>query len=348
MLKRSCKEDNVKKVAILTIVSQNYGNRLQNYALQEIIKKKGFEVETIRRNKNSMIYNIKNIIHLFLKTNSSTKFWLFNKKITWSKHVIGECNLKTLNNHYDFFVVGSDQVWNPHYSFVGSELDFLTFTPSNKRIAYAASFGVDVVPDNKVELYKTWLSDFNKISVREYEGAKIIKHLCEKEVEVVLDPTLLLAADDWRKIYCPPIHTRDDYILVYSVDKMGIELKQQVEELQKSKTVINVKEIANGYNCPIGPAEFLFLIDHASLLLTDSFHGTVFAILFHTPFRIFKRPGIDMSSRMKSLLKMAGIEEQQFDDDIWGKVDNKIEELRNYSLKFLYNALELSDSKNMG
>lgn len=293
----------MKKVAIITINSQNYGNRLQNYALQTVLEKLGCEVTTLNRDLShiSFSYKLRNYIHYIWKTNKTTNFFKFDKLIKWSNNVYNS-NLDQLNKEYDFFVAGSDQIWNPYYAFTGTELDFLTFTSTNKKIAYAASFGVSELPEEKIYEFQKKLYGFEKISVREDAGAKIIENLTEKKVPVVLDPTMLLNVEHWRKLEKRPIKmTNEKYTLVYCVESMSDELKIKVEQEKKKGLVLEIKKFENK-EWAIGPAEFIYLIDHADKLITDSFHGTVFSILFHTPFVICKRDGINMNSRIDTLL----------------------------------------------
>lgn len=329
-----------KRIAIITIVSQNYGNRLQNYALQMVLRGLGYEVITLRRNAAdvSIVYKVKNYLHYIWRTNNTTQFFRFNKRIKWSRAVY-TTNLNELNGKYDYFITGSDQVWNPYYSFTGTDLDFLTFTETDKRIAYAASFGVAELPEEKVHDFSSKLEGFEKISVREDAGADIIKTLSGKVAEVVLDPTMLLTAEQWRKIEKrPPNMPNGKYTLVYSVESMSEELRCAVEKEKEKGLVVDVREI-DGKESAVGPSEFIYLIDNAEKMITDSFHGTVFSILFHTPFVIYNRNGINMNSRLETLLNSFelnnGITAERFCN-----VDIILDKKRQKSLRFLKNALE--------
>lgn len=330
----------MKKIAIVTINSQNYGNRLQNFALQFILENLGYDITTLKRQNYdwSFKFKLKNYLHYIWKTNNTTQFFKFNKLIKWSKGIYSN-NFKYLNNKFDYFIAGSDQVWNPVYSFTGTELDFLTFAESNKRIAYAASFGVSKIPTEKVNEYKNKLEGFEKISVREDAGATIIQKLNGKQVPVVLDPTMLLTANQWRKIEKKPSNMPSGkYTLVYSVESMSDELKRIVNEERKKNLVIDVKKML-GKEFAVGPAEFLYLIDHADKILTDSFHGTVFSILFHTPFVICNRDGINMNSRIETLLNTCELSEE-ITEDSFANADKILELKRKESIQFLKNALE--------
>lgn len=332
----------MKKVGIVTIVSGNYGNRLQNYALQTVLHDMGYDVSTIRRADTSILLIIKNYIHYLWHTNDSTQFFKFDKKIKWSKNSWDErSQLSKLSNQYDYFVAGSDQIWNPYYTFTGTELDFLTFVEDKRRIAYAASFGVSSLPSDKAAKYIGRLRDFSKISTREDAGADIVFSLTGKRVPVVLDPVLLLEAERWRKVAKKPRNMpKGPYTLVYSVESMSEELKNAVEEEKKDHQVLEISQL-DEIGCSVGPAEFLYLIDHADKLLTDSFHGTAFSVLFHTPFYIYRRDGHNMSSRMDTLLSTVELKDvSEFSQTVFDRSDMLLKKKRLESIDFLRDALE--------
>ena len=301
----------MKKIGIVTIESFNLGNRLQNYALQEILKNMGFQVETIRRSSEEENI-LKRIMQEVLQTKRA-KFRAFDKLINKSKWFATKDEApKEMCNEYDYFIAGSDQVWNPYYDFVG-KTNFLEFAKHEQKIAYAASFGVSELPEEAKKRYKDWLDDFKNIAVRENAGADIIEDLINKDVSVVLDPTLMLNAENWRSLEKKPKNVpKTKYILVYSVEGMSENMKEVIEEKKKTYEVVDIRQkLKNGHEWAVGPAEFLYLVDHASELYTDSFHGTVFSILFHTKFRIFERDGINMNSRIETLLEKTGLKEEQ-------------------------------------
>lgn len=331
----------MKKIGIITIESFNLGNRLQNYALQNILENMGYQVETIRRNKPVIGRDkIKRSTKILLQTimqSKGAKFRLFDSKINKSKFYASANQAPIdLTNQYDYFVAGSDQIWNPYYDFVGS-VDYLYFAKAEQKIAYAASFGVSEFPDEKKEELKEYLKDFKYISVREDAGAQIIKELTGRDVPVVLDPTLMLSVNAWRKMEHKPRNMPSgEYVLVYSVDKMSKEFVAEVEKEAVTNKIVNVREIqANGHEWAVGPAEFLYLVDHAKMIYTDSFHGLVFAILFHTKFKVFGRDGIQMSSRIDTLMEKTGLKTS----DSFEQADQYVVALRRKSKQFLAEAL---------
>ena len=223
----------MKKIGIITITDYvNYGNRLQNYATQEILKSYGFYVETIKNipktekidNVEFTKYRLKNalklspytlILKFIEKINEKinykkyiraqklkeTSFREFSKKyITESSYVISESYIpEKFDEKFDYFVVGSDQIWNPNLR-KGSSFDFIQFAPKGKRIALAPSFGVSIIPDEYKDLYSKWLNEMNFLSIREQKGADLINKLCGRSAEVLIDPTLMLTKQQWLEI----------------------------------------------------------------------------------------------------------------------------------------------------
>lgn len=345
------------KVAIVTIESQNYGNRLQNYALQEILKDLGIDVFTLHRfpTKNSFADKIMLFLKALLKT-KSYRFYHFNKQIKYGKEIVGKDSFPSnLSTQYDYFVAGSDQIWNPYYEYYGGECDFLEFADNKQKISYAASFGVSEIPNERKEEYQKFLSEFNKISVREKEGSDIVMELTGKEANIVLDPTLMINADKWRKCSkyeaCIP---DNPYCFVYSLGEKNDFFVDKLENIKQDLKIFDIgKTTKYGRNLPIGPSEFLYAIDNAEVVLTDSFHATVFSILFHKDVWVFERPGINMSSRITSLAKMFECD-KNFDkhgtlhmcvNSDYKIFDKILEKERINSLKFLYDAFEMERRK---
>lgn len=159
---------------------------------------------------------------------------------------------KDLNDRYDYFIAGSDQIWNP--SFVDLKNEFLQFADRNKRIAYAASFGVSEIPADKVEIVKKGLEGIDYISVREQAGSKIVKDLTGRDVPVLVDPTLLLTSEEWEKVMERPVWYRDEkYILVYFLSKLPDKIKKDIQNLaEKYKLkIVDLMDKENiDYYCP--------------------------------------------------------------------------------------------------
>lgn len=319
----------MKKVGILTINdNNNYGNRLQNYAVQKILEKYEIIPETIinttRLHKNNskiksflrnIKFNIKNYINPRRKYFSE-----FNNNITFSKIRINSKSIpKKLDKKYEFFVTGSDQVWNQNLKHF-SGIDFLTFTSPEKKIAFSASIGVTELNDGQKEVMNQNLKDFFKISVREISAKEIINSIIpEKNVEVLIDPTMMLSAKEWDKVAKEPkqFNGLNDkkYILNYFLGTLSENRKSEIERIAKENDcfVINILD-KNDPFYKTGPSEFLYLEKNAFLICTDSFHSSVFAILYNRPFVIFDRDQkvVSMNTRLDTLLSMFKLKNRKF------------------------------------
>lgn len=341
----------MKKVGILTINDySNYGNRLQNYASQEIIKELGYEVETVvniskpkSRIEERSINKVERI-HKFISLPFNDKVFLIKEKINnkvyskkinkareikeekfrdFTKKHIFETNYcisdesipEDLNDKFDFFITGSDQVWNPIYR-CGSKIDFLQFADKKKRIAYSPSFGISSIPEVYVEDYKCWLKEFEFLSVREEAGARIIKKLTDRDAEVLLDPTMMLSKEKWMSISNQSrFKPKEKYILTYFLGKLGNEYKKVINRVAKlyDFKVINLGSTRDLDLFSSDPSEFIDYINSSSIFFTDSFHGVVFSIIFEKPFIVCDRVenGVSMSSRIDTLLNKFNLDSRK-------------------------------------
>lgn len=351
--------EQMRKIAILTLNGYfNYGNRLQNFALQEVLKSMEFEVETIiisnkPQNKsyslkkrisdtfkkspmeiyNRIKYKIKRQKKQFLSRYRTRTFKEFTLDyIKETDYSISDKELPdNLSARYDYFVAGSDQVWNPSYNY-GSSIYFLTFTEKHKRITYAPSFGVSEIKPEFIERYREWISDIDRISVREDVGAKIIKDLTGKEVPVLVDPTLLLSREKWLTIAKEASNKpKEKYLLTYFLGGLPAQYKEQLKNIAKENKleVINMGDIKEKDTYRTGPREFIDYINSCSLMCTDSYHGLVFSILFEKPFIVFERANsMNMYSRINTLL-------DKFDFNS-RKVENVLSEENVFTIDFKY------------
>lgn len=354
----------MKRVGILTINdNDNYGNRLQNYAVQEYLKKNNYIVETITNRKGIIGKNIVNEkIKIFIKRffpqrkfKRITCFNRFNKNIDFSKIYIDLNNVPTnLTDKYDYFFTGSDQVWNPTFGRM-SDIDFLTFASKEKRNSFSASFGINKIPEEMKEYYKDKLNNMKNISVREDSGKEIIKELTGRtDVEVLVDPTMLLSSDEWDKVARRPKQLKTDkYILNYFLGEMSEECKEEINRIavQNECQVINILNPKDSFY-ETGPSEFLYLEKNAFLVCTDSFHSSVFSIIYDTPFIVFernKKGEIPMNSRIETLLSKFHLEDRKFQGKItqqlltanYKEAKEILEVEKEKSIQFLREALEL-------
>ena len=354
----------MKKIAIFTLTNENnFGNRLQNYAVQEILKKNNIKVETVSNQlniygRNYIIKKIKDIIKKFLffvpKYVRTNNFIKFNKKyVKFSKYHIDKNHIpKELSHKYDYYITGSDQVWNPNFS-GRSDIDFLTFVPKEKRNAFSASFGISEIPEEHKERYKKNLSQMNLISVRENRAKEIIEELTGRtDVEVLLDPTMLLIPEEWDKVSKKPKKLKTNkYILNYYLGELTEDRKKIITDIAKKNNckIINLMDKSEPLYVS-GPSEFLYLVKNAFLVCTDSFHGAVFSIIYNTPFVIFERKdsNVKMNSRLDTLLSKFNLEYRKFNGNIekevfdcnYQKIDNILTEERKKSQEFIKKVLE--------
>jgi len=324
------------KAAIMTITDgQNYGNRLQNYALQMFLNEMGISAETVHNVINRVdehCFKTRVLRFLLLcrariigKKNAEYQIMRYirfrrfkDKYIQKSRFTLNsEDNLpEGFQQYYDFFITGSDQVWHPKWR--GSAVDFLTFAPEHKRVSYAASFGVTNISEGQKKMYAQWLAGIKHLSVREPSGAKLIQELTGRTDSVVsLDPTFLLSASQWEAFAKEPkfLHINKPYILKYSLGAFTHEEESFLNTCTTEKPLIDITDKNSpAYMCD--PTEFLWLILNCDLLCTDSFHGTVFSLIFQKPFIIFQRAikGTDdsMYTRIENLLDLFDIHDREF------------------------------------
>lgn len=216
----------------------------------------------------------------------------------------------------------------------------------------AASFGVDKIPEKWVDKYKAGLIDFKALSVREDKAVDIVKNTIGITCHKVLDPTMLLERAEWDKIKKMPTKINGkNYILTYFLGGRTREVEKVIYRYAKltDSAVINLQD----YNTPyytVGPDEFVGLISKAKMVLTDSFHATVFSIIYEKPFVVYDRQGSGkkMGSRLSSLLEMCGLNDRRasaLDEKMLLQVDYTnarlaIQKEKVHSLKYLNEAIQ--------
>lgn len=333
--------------------NNNYGNRLQNYAVQVAINKLGIESYTIENypymnsRKKYFLRKIKNIgFNKFYSNNPvrREKFREFNNNILYYKR---RYNPYLRFPDLDYVLVGSDQVWNPEFGL--DEATNLSTVPPRKRIAFSASFGVDFI-EKKSEKLLLELTKFKCISVREKRGAEILKDCFGIEAQVLIDPTLLLSKKEWDIVAKKPDDFLEEkYILTYFLSPMSEKAKQVLQENQGKLKLVELSG-KDGSGMNVGPSEFLYLFSHAELILTDSFHACVFSFIYEKPFVVFDRNWTkqSMNSRINTLLGNfslerkyinSGLENHVFEHD-YAKGYRQLEIERKKAIEFLKKAFE--------
>lgn len=304
----------MNRIAIITLYGEtNYGNRLQNYAIYRYLTEMGFSCETLVLQKpQTLNAKLKNAVRrLLCKTivknkdqNRVNSFSRFTKKYIPTRKVSSGYDLEKLSQEYDYFVVGSDQVWNPCFGGFSGYFDemFLTFVPKEKRVCLSPSFGVSSIPEEWKETFANALNGFDQISVREKDGVHIIKELTGKSATCLIDPTMLFNGDDWNLLANIP--KESNYIFTYFLGECPEGM------LPKDKKIVDVLDKTSGKYYAYNPSDFLGYIRNADAVYTDSFHACVFAILFDRPFCVLERvDGYNsMSSRIQSLFEEFEIE----------------------------------------
>ena len=320
----------MKKAGIITIYGyyENYGNRLQNYAVQEILKKCGIDAETIiyvsRKTDAPKIEFNQERLDSFQKFNDKIKFYPYKLQAFEEPE-------ENYGKDLDYFVIGSDQIWNFTFKRIFSPRVFADFSTSQKKVAFSASIGVDYTPDKQSEEYKIFKDNLEKIdylSVREDAAKRIVKEISNRDdVTVLVDPTMLLTKEEWEAIMEKPKYlTAENYILKVFLGDTSPEENAELERIAKEHhcEIIDVCDEKSPYfGC--GPAEFLYLEKNAFLVATDSFHSCVFSILFETPFVVFKREDAklqSMHSRIETLLYTFNLEYRLFNKTITDEILN--------------------------
>lgn len=307
------------KIGVVTIhdTSGNFGNKLQNYAVVKTYEKLGLECHTIATEGKSKRIKLF-IYYLWRLIVKRESFWgrivrlknfdIFDQYLNYDTSLLKGKSLDS----YDVFSIGSDQVWNPNFFIYDKKrkyYHFLSFAGEKKKVCFAPSIGLEQLPTQWKEWFKKYLMTFEYISVREKEGAKIIKELTGKDAEVLIDPTLMLDASEWTEVAKRPNGVEFDkpYMVVYFLggrdDKIENDIKIYAKENNLSIYYLGDATQKNIYYA--GPSEFLYFIQHSKLVVTDSFHGCVFSFLFDRPFLLYDRIGghADMMSRQKTLFE---------------------------------------------
>ncbi len=341
-----------------TSFANNYGAVLQCYALCEQLKKWGYDPRVINYsyvNNNRTITTSAQAN----RTLSSKLSYIFSSDVGFLQKIQYRLNRKNrsqmergfvnfykkyLRFHsdnpetfeqlkenppaYPFFITGSDQVWNPIIH--GNQNDpgcFLQFSPdSSKRIAYAPSFGIKNYPEGLYQTLKEYIDTFDFISVREKEGAEFVEKACGTRPQIVLDPTLMADPDVYAPISEMDITLPKHYILCYRFGKMPYSEKiikyiSKKLRLPVIELPLSIESYMKGSKLcyDIDPSRFIGAIKGAELVLTDSFHCTVFSILTHTPFYTFLRQSPkdknNMNGRMVELLSKLGLSDRLISPD---------------------------------
>ena len=288
----------MKKIGIITIQSVvNYGNRLQNYAVEQLIKQRGFSVETIRISDPALwtkIYIKAFLSRLSIKMYNKNQgkrtnnFLLFNKRYLNIK-VLNSNKARDYFSEFSYIILGGDQLWAPGNQDYGiNGYRFGSMVEPNRRIPFAVSFGSDRLPKDYLLSIKPWINQLQYLSIRENSGADIIQNITHKKADVLLDPVFGLNIHEWDKI-CDSFECEEkNYALSFFLSDCSQEVSKEIKKIADKKALIDINDF-NGKYSQVGPDRFIGLIKYSDIVFTDSFHCAAFSIIFNKPFIVFQR-----------------------------------------------------------
>lgn len=343
------------KIGIITVhKSPNYGACLQAYALWKYMEQQGNDCEIIdlyrpyqedyvpskrfqlMRQNTSFASRCKKAVKKMLgikkrkvgklfSDNAKLKFDEFNSQIKYSRTYKGIDELYAAPPIYDLYVSGSDQLWNPTQPYC-LEPFFLTFVPNGgKKISYATSIGITDLTDEEKRKFKDWLSSYDAISVREFQAKKLLESFITDHVICqVPDPTFLLDVEEWKRLAVNP-NIKGKYILLFTLQWSPV-LVEYCKRLNAESglqlvvlTQIQPQYTDGGYT-PVtdaGPKEFIGYIANAEMVITNSFHCTVFSIITGANnFYTYIAPSNNLGSRITDLLDIFSLDNHLLSSDL--------------------------------
>lgn len=354
----------------------NYGAELQAFALQKKLNLLGYDAEVVDLEKETGVLEgswntyrdaVKNRYRQFGLLKGTLKLlelirdkWALRQSIRANaekiaeRHQIFERFFNDYIRHssqfytldevraadrlpYDVLIAGSDQIWNYRQT---NYLDVFFLMMADrwkaKKIAYAASFSVSSIPEDKQAMYRRYLDNLDVISVRESTGVNIVKACSGRMASLVLDPTLLFNREEWIRFVGIDDYLPEDkrYVVIYTLS--GSHYIYALAKKIAHKLGVEVINIRLGFNhvkgdegiihiTDAGPREFVTIFSHAAYVITDSFHGTAFSINFNIPFTTLLNPASSLNARALSILKLTGTESRLIYDDGTGKEPASLE-----------------------
>lgn len=330
-----------KSITIVTLNDpENYGNRLQNYALMQMLRRYGTVYTAfcagfrplpacIARVFHPGVQWIKRILSGIRRGNLLVRIRHHRKCVSFTKHYVPDSyesidvinGVRPSKHITDWYVFGSDQIWNYHSVqnkdrlrcfalYLGSFLPF-----QSKALSYAASIGVSSEPSTAVQgMFKKYLPNFAAISVREFRGKEIIQQMTGLRADVVLDPTLMLSSEQWLKITEGFVPESDRYVLTYFLGHPSEEQEKLIQEYahQHGCRIRRILDLRDSETYIAGPQDFVELFAKAQYVFTDSYHACCFSIIFRRQFTVYNRSGFrttrNMNSRMDTLSQLFELE----------------------------------------
>lgn len=357
------------KIGIITFHwATNYGAVLQAYALQTYLAQYGHDVKVIdyipytfeKKLVNCFItkqpWRIPSNLLEYLKELKLNAFR--TKHLNLSRRYHSAEDLQRNPPTYDVYICGSDQIWNPSFTAVGEgkiTLNyFLDFGPANvTRVAYAASFGCNQYPEDLLRCVAPVVSKFNAVSVRENSGCQIAYKMGVANVSLMPDPTLLLQANDYEGLLLSPRKIKNNYSFFYALHAG----QETIKEIKNYFSNHLRRHIIDAGSQRIGIEDWLTFIKNSDFVVTNSYHGVVFSIIFRKPFIAVPVEGVmsGMNDRIYTLLekiglqvRMLGCQDENRINDIltqtieWEEVDKRIASLRKEAFLFFEKGLNNS------
>ena len=391
----------MKRLAILTLVFNNYGTRLQSYALCRVLNNlfpNNVSVEVINTegawsNRSNVLkyvigrsfksYGLKAFRHIY----DVFKFILYRRKMMKADH---SAELKKRNASferiisvipyssfysfddirknklptYDAYLVGSDQVWNG-IKVGNQDIYMLDFVKGCKGLTYAASFGMTTIPYSMRQDYQNRINNFSSLLIREQEGVELCKLLGRDDASLVLDPTLLLEREDYNGLITQKNVVEGDYILVYSLN-YSYKIYEEAYRLSKRsscKMVVLKRSLCPPEISRFGnsielyaesPENFLWLINNAKCIITNSYHALLFSIIFNRDFFLYLDNADEENSRLLTTVKLFGLTDQTYWETShlpnriinidYSQTNTLLQEKRNQSIQLLKDSI----SKHLG
>lgn len=360
-------------LCILTINDLgNYGNRLQNYALQEVLKEYGpvttvdlqvgnFKIHgrmryIFKKAKRLAVNSIRYVSGKNRRAQAIRNFHFlsFTRKFVPDNLLVDSTTrgLQAWRNiHVKKAVIGSDQVWN--YTFGLSDKDLALrlgsdFAPE-QLLTYAASIGLDSIADERKPVFERYLNRIPSISVREERAKELVEQNSAQHATVVLDPTLMVSAERWKRIMPGFVRDDDRYVLTYFLGTPSPEQKRTIDRYAEEHglRVRRINDKSDPETFAAGPREFVELFSKAQYVFTDSYHACCFSIIFGKDFKVYNRNsnGVhNMNSRMQTLFNLFDLETSMSDESEiptydHQKIDERLAQLQHSSKQWLDNAV---------
>ena len=356
----------IKKTATLTFQnSENYGATLQAYALQKALIQIGVENDVLNYQckymgtpyglaalkRKGLIRFLLGIAYFIVRMPRRANFKEFRALIKMTPE-LNSSDLHALEDQYDAFIAGSDQVWNDSITDFDPSYYFDFVKSPEKKMSYAASFGFESIPNDVKPKYRELLKDFCFFNMREESGVKNIELLLDKPANLVLDPTMLLTREEWDTVARSSVK-KDKYILVYQTTVSSF-LLNTAKKLAHSTgyKIITIPFPLGGFlkakmELTAGPREWIGLIRDAEIVVTDSFHGSTFAILYNKKFYVCLT---DAATRIYNLLNVFELNEcicvpgskLELTKKInWERINTKLHNERNKSTEIIKEMLKV-------